>query len=99
ISGAHEWNAMRPELQPVLQRPDAVFVQRFCLFAHVGQIEILLLFRFQDRRVQEWHLLLKDGCVACDAEIMAGDEWQEVKVVRYSSANSASSRGMPPVLH
>ncbi len=47
----------------------------------VGQIKVLLLVRFQDRRKQEGYLLIKDSCVACDADVMARHQRQEVEIV------------------
>ena len=50
VAGAHQRQAVRPELQAVLQRSHAVLVHRPGHVAHFGEAVILLLFGLQDRR-------------------------------------------------
>jgi hypothetical protein len=67
--------------------------------AHLGQVEVLYLVRLQDWRAQERHEFVKDGCITGDANVMASDEWQKVKVVGNASSDPASARRVPPVLN
>ncbi len=49
--------------------------------------------------MQERHPLVENGRVAGDADVVAGDERQEVQVVGDARADPASGRRVPPVLH
>ena len=87
------------QLQAVFQRPVAVFVHASVIRAYLGQPVVFLLVRTENRRVQEGHLLVENGRVARNADVMCNDQWQEEEIVGDARADAAARGRMPPVLH
>src|SRR5436305_2708782 len=60
---------------------------------------VFLLVRTEHWRMQEKNLLIEQGRVARNADIMCNDQWEENAIVGNARANAATRRRMPPVLH
>src|SRR5262245_57664551 len=76
-----------------------MLVNRAELAGLVRLTVILLLPWLQHRRGQKRHLLVEEGVMAGDGDVMAYDEGQEQEIVRDACADALAGRRVPPVLH
>ena len=99
IAGAHQGQAVGPELVAVLQGAHAVLVDTAHLLAHARNIVVVFLIRPQHRGFQERHVLVEQREVAGRGDIVVDGKGKEVQVVSDAGSDTGVGGRMPPVLH